>query len=288
MPRSSHAAFEAARGPRSDRHPPGRRRPTGSPTCCRCATDVWPSPLRLLPGHARRHGLRPGRHATHGDRGAGQRRCPPLQFRPVRLARSASSSSTPMTSTRRYRRPWEWDVKRLAGERHRGRSRQRLHGRGQSCGGDGDGALVSRLDETLFADAPHRRVVLGTSRKPTSGLSSWPLRSGRSDAASQACQGRCHLRQGPGTGRPQGRSVADDGRRWSPRHQGGTTDAAAGRDPRWRSRPCGGLRRLPRHDAARACASSWSATASPTSRSRSWASGSVGTRCFVVVLAGSR
>ena len=74
--------------PRPDRHPRGPGAgpaPGPRPAAPRADGGVR---VRLLPRHARGDGLRPRRHAAHRHPRPGQRRRPPLELRPLRLARA--------------------------------------------------------------------------------------------------------------------------------------------------------------------------------------------------------
>ena len=89
VPRSSHAGIQPCSRPpgpcqpaRASGHHPGAG---AGPHPLRAHAGV---PVHLLPGCSAHHGLRPGHHPSVRPEGPGLRGCPPVQLRPVRLARA--------------------------------------------------------------------------------------------------------------------------------------------------------------------------------------------------------
>ena len=144
-PRSGHAAFEPAAGPRSGRdHPrPGSRPAAGSPA-------APPRPdgrlvVRVLSRSAGRDGARPVDDADQPDHGPGQRRRAPLEFRPVCVARADPRVRLRTISTRRCpgRGSGTSNGSRRASSSHRGPTGSRRRGR---TVGHGHGRRLPRAD----------------------------------------------------------------------------------------------------------------------------------------------
>ncbi len=145
--------LRAGAGARPDRHPGGAGggpAPRARAAAPRADGRVA---LRLLPGHARRPGLRPRLHAADRHHRPGERRCPPVQLRPLRQPRA-----DPRLRRQRLRR----DAARTLGvgrqaprreHRHR-RARQRLHCRPEPGGRDGHRPWLPPVDGPLCRHAP--------------------------------------------------------------------------------------------------------------------------------------
>ena len=207
VPRASHAAFEPA--------------PDRNPIAILAAQEedrlqelvplrherMAESRLRLLPGHARGDGLRPRLDAADRHHRPGQRRRPPVELRALRLAGADSR-----LRRQRLRR----DAARALGvgrqaprreHRHR-RPGQRLHGRPEPRGDDGDRPRLPPVDGPLRGHAPARRLVCPDHRRRHPG-------------------GRRGERPAPGPCRRP--SAAPGSRPSSPRPAGGTACAPSSR-----------------------------------------------------------
>ena len=183
-PASAH--LEAAMAPSSWRRAGTRsrssspRRRTGSRTCCRSATDGWPPrPSRSIavrrrswPSTCRRR-----RGATSSSRHRGDAHL-------SNFGLFASPERTLVFDSNDFDEtlpgPWEWDVKRLGGQRGHRRPEQRVHtGRG-ARGDPRHGGRLSRPDGALLGDAAARHLVRPDDRRSTS-RTRWPRQAKQLD-----------------------------------------------------------------------------------------------------------
>ena len=236
--------------------------------------------LRLLPWHARGHGLRPGqrrRGRTSSCRPAATRTSPTSG---CSRRRSGRSSSTPTTSTRRFRRHG-------SGTSSGSRRASSLPGRGNgfSAGDkpgrhDGSGPRLPRVDGPLSRAMRLLDIWYASDHRSTTSVS---RRGGRTlaslkDSAAGRRKDRGDLQQGHGDGTRSRRSKSLTGaRRRPPGHRRRSARVHARRDPRRLLGPRARSSQTtgPRLSEGRRAASS-SATGSSTSRSRSSASGASG------------
>ncbi len=250
VPRASHAAFE----PASDRDPIAilaaqevDRLPDLVPLRHERMAE---SRVRLLPGHARRHGLRPRRHAAH--RTSLSRRAATPTSRTSACSRSPERTlvfdANDFDET--LPGPWEWDVKRLAAS-------VVIAGRANGFSaapeprGDDDGASAAtasgwrRYAGMRLIDVWYASITEDDIREAADAAG---LLAGRK-AASRRQRARSDLQQGPRQGRPARLRVAHGGGRRPPGHprrsarRQRTSRSTAGRA---RSRS---LHRLPGDDA---------------------------------------
>ena len=231
--------------------------------------------VRLLPGHPRGDGLRPRHDAPHGHHRAGQRRRALRQLRPVRLARAA-----PRVRCQRLRRDaaGSLGVGRQAarGEHRHRRSRQRLQRRPEPaprrwppCAPTASG--WPRFAAMRLIDVWYSYITDDAIREAGRAVVRAAPRTRRA-----ARQARGPLRQGARPRRAARREPADHGSSTAgassstirPSSSTSTSPAAPTR--------CARSSRTTAPRWPRAAASSWSATASPTSPSRSWASAASG------------
>ena len=290
-------AAPPASGCRGQATPPSRRRPTGihrHPRGAGGGPARGPRPaapcadgrvaLRLLPRHARRDGVRPRHDAADRHHRPGQRRRPHLQLRGLRLPGASAWCSTPTTSTRRC--PHRGNGTSSGSPRASRRGPwQRLQPGGEPHGNHGRGACPTANGSAATPRCASSRC--GTSASLTTDIRAAAeahfARLPGHRCAAQAAGSAVH--QGSQPRRAEGGQLPDDDRRWPARHRRPPPVIQHVETP-------GGPEALARSSRTtappwrRAAASSWSATGSPTSRQKVVGVGSVGTRCFVIVLEG--
>ena len=144
--------------PGSDRHPRGAGgRSTAASHPAASPADGGIA-LRVLPGNAGGHGIRPRQRPANRHQRSGQRRRAPLELRTVRVARADAG-----VRRQRLRRDaaGSMGVGCQAAGRQRGhrRSRQRVQRGREPAGHHGYRGRLPRVDEPLCGDGPRRGAL---------------------------------------------------------------------------------------------------------------------------------
>ena len=149
-------------GPGRDHPCPGGRSAAGP-----AAAPPWPDGrlrLRVLSRCAGGHGLRSVDDPAQRHHRPGQRRRPPVQLRPVRLAR-ANARVRRERLRRDDPRPMGMGRQAPCRERRDRQPNQRLQPLGGTRGRDGDRPRLPRADGRLRRDAPARHLVRPDDRR---------------------------------------------------------------------------------------------------------------------------